>query len=175
VPTTLEKPTTTKADLKALRVQAERQLREVAQKMKEMQAVLDQLKAVAGVPPSSPLDNVQELLEATSDLRVENGNLSADKVARAFGIRVSDLAERLGRSRQALAKTPDADSVQDDLISFERVARLRALVGKPEDFLKWLRMPNAQLDNQKPLDLMAGERCQIVVNLVEDMLTGAPT
>jgi hypothetical protein len=73
-----------------------------------------------------------------------------------------------------VAKTPDADSLQDTLAFFERVARLRAVV--PQDrFLKWLRMPNAQLDGKSPLDLMAHEERQAVVDFVEDMLTGAPT
>ena len=68
----------------------------------------------------------------------------------------------------------DADSLQDALGFFERVARLRAVV--PRDrFLKWLRMPNAQLDGKSPLDLMANDERQVVVDLVEDMLTGAPT
>jgi len=66
-----------------------------------------------------------------------------------------------------------ADSLQDALGFFERVARLRAVV--PRDrFLKWLRMPNAQLDGKSPLDLMANDERQVVVDLVEDMLTGHP-
>jgi hypothetical protein len=124
-------------------------------------------------PRPSPLDQVKEVLQATGGLRVANGNLSAAAVADTFGIALSKLANWLGRTRQALNKTPDADSLQDELAFFERVARLRTVV--PEDqFLKWLRMPNSALDNKKPLALLATGQRQIVADLVDDMLTGAP-
>jgi hypothetical protein len=124
-------------------------------------------------PRPSPLDQVKEVLQATQDLRVANGKLSAAAVADAFGLKLSQLAKWLGRTRQALNKTPDADSLQDELAFFERVARLRALVPKDE-FLKWLRMPNAKLDNKKPLELLASGRRQVMADLVDDMLTGTP-
>ena len=124
-------------------------------------------------PRPSPLDQVKEIVNATGDLRVASGNLSADAVAEAFGVSLSQLADWLGRSRQALHKTPDADSVQNELGFFERVARLRAVVSK-EGFLKWLRMPHRQLDGKKPLELLADGGRQVVADLVDDLLTGAP-
>jgi len=126
-------------------------------------------------PRPSPLDRVKEAIEATGDLRVANGgNLSAKAVATTFGVSLNQLAIWLGRTRQALNKTPDANSLQDELAFFERVARLRAVV--PNDFfLKWLRMPNSELDNKKPLDLLAAGERQVVADLVDDMLIGAPT
>lgn len=72
-----------------------------------------------------------------------------------------------------MTKTPDADSLQNQLGFFERVARLRAVV-PAERFLKWLRMPNAQLAGDAPLQLMANGDRQVVVDFVEDLLTGAP-
>ena len=125
-------------------------------------------------PRPSPLENVRELLGATQDLRGANGKLSATAIAKVFGISINELAGWLKRSRQSVTKTPDADSLQDDLAFFERVARLRAVV--PQDqFLKWLRMPNAQLDGKSPLQLLAAGERQAVVDFVEDMLTGAPS
>jgi hypothetical protein len=174
--TAIAKPINQKSDFRELRKLAERQVREMAEKMKEMESVIERLNAALGEAPpqSSPLDDVHELLKATEDLRVANGKLSATAIAKAFGLSVNELAGWLRRSRQSLAKTPDADSLQDALAFFERVARLRAVV--PQDrFLKWLRMPNAQLDGKSPLDLMANEERQVVVDFVEDMLTGAPT
>ena len=129
---------------------------------------------VPEIPPRpSPLDRVKAVVKATGDLRVANGNLSATAVASAFGVSLNQLAGWLGRTRQALTKTPDADSLQNELAFFERVARLRAAVS-PEAFLKWLRMPNPELDNKKPLDLLATGEPQVVADLVDDMLTGAP-
>ena len=124
-------------------------------------------------PRPSPLDQVKEVVKATEDLRVANGNRSAALIASTFGVSLNQLAGWLGRGRQALNKTPDADSLQDELAFFERVARLRAVVPK-DGFLKWLRMPNSELDSKKPLALLATGERQVVADLVDDLLTGAP-
>jgi len=157
-----------------------------ARNSSEMTAELDQIsmkldlplqqpgtQPEAQAPRPSPLDRVIELVKATEDLRVVNGNLSAVLVAEAFGLSINELAGCLGRSRQALGKTPDADSIQNQLAFFERVARLRALVPAP-DFQKWLRIPNPDLDGKSPLDLLADKEGQVAADLVDDMLTGAP-
>jgi transposase len=44
-------------------------------------------------------------------------------VAKLFGVSLSQLARWVGRTRQALTKTPDAASLQPALGYFERVAR----------------------------------------------------
>lgn len=144
-------------------------------KLMEMEATLERMKAALGEksPRPSPMDDVHKLLKATADLRVTSGNLSATAVGKAFGISISQLADWLGRSRQALNKTPDADSLQNELAFYERVARLRSLVSN-DGFVKWLRMPNAQLDGKPPLDILAAGQGQVVADLVDDMLTGAP-
>ena len=144
-----------------------------------IRAKLDLVPRIADIHPKavsrpSPLDDVKAIVEATGDLRVSNGKLSAAAIASVFGVTLSRLANWLGRTRQRLNKTPDADSLQDDLSLFERVARLRAIVPK-DGFLKWLRIPNAELDDKRPLDLLASGERQVVADLVDDMLTGAPT
>lgn len=141
----------------------------------ELAAKLSLIEAKLKIAPPrpSPLDQVKELVEATGDLRTANGKLSASAVATAFGVSLSQLAGWLDRSRQALSKTPDAPSVQDELAFFERVARLRAVLPKA-GFLKWLRMSNTELDDKPPLELLAKGERQVVADLVEDMLTGAP-
>ena len=149
---------------------------DIAALLAHIRAKLDlppQIMNVQHTPRPSSLDRVNAVVKATEDLRMANGNLSAAAVAPAFGINLSQLAGWLGRTRQALNKTPDADSLQDELAFFERVARLRAVV--PENgFLKWLRIPNQELDGKKPLDLLASGERQVVADLVDDMLTGAP-
>lgn len=122
---------------------------------------------------ASALDQVKAVTAATSKLRAPNGNLSAEPVAKLYGVSLSQLAEWLGRTRQAVTKTPDADSLQEPLSAFERAARL-TLVISPEAFRKWLRTPNASLDGKRPLDLLADGQGRMVGELVEDMLTGAP-
>jgi len=133
----------------------------------------DVLAPGISAPRPSPIDKVKSIIDATADLRVDNGKLSADAIAREFNLSINQLATWLGRTRQALSKTPDADSLQHELSFFERVARLRAVVSK-DDFLKWLRMPNAQLNHLTPLDLLAKGNGQTLADLVDDMLTGAP-
>jgi hypothetical protein len=92
-----------------------------------------------------------------------------------FGNSLSQLAQWLGRSKQSVSKTPDADSIQLALAYFERVARLRMMMDGDAEFRKWLRMRHELLENKSPLDLLAQRHWQVVVDYVEDALTGAPT
>lgn len=123
-------------------------------------------------PRKSQLDQVKGMLEATADLREANGNLSAVRVAKLFGVSVSQLAGWLGRTKQAVSKTPDADSLQDALGYFERVARLQLLTKSDTEFRKWLRMPHELLDNAPPLELLAKGEWQALADWVEGILAG---
>jgi Protein of unknown function (DUF2384) len=125
-------------------------------------------------PRPSPLDSIKQVLDATADLRTRDGNISADRVAALYGVSLSQLANWLGKSRQAVTKTPDADSLQSALAHFERVARLRAVVKTDDAFRKWLRTNSDLLDGKSPVALMAKGEGQVVADLVDDMLTGAP-
>jgi hypothetical protein len=120
------------------------------------------------------LGRARRVVAATSDLREASGRLSAERIAEAFALPVAGLAEILGRKRQTVAKTPDAESLQAPLLAFERIVRLRSVLS-PEDFRKWLRMPNAELDGAAPLDWVRGGRAAAVADLAEDMLSGTAT
>jgi hypothetical protein len=122
----------------------------------------------------SPLDQMKAVLESTSDLREENGNLSAARIAVVFGVSLGQLAGWFGRTKQALSKTPDADSLQEALGYFERVARLRMITNGDANFRKWLRTSHELLDNAPPLDLLAKREWQALADYVEDMLAGNP-
>jgi hypothetical protein len=132
--------------------------------------------AMLSAPPArpSPLDQVQGALAATADLRVANGNLSADRVAKLFGVPLSQLAGWLGRSKQAVSKTPDADSLQDALGYFERVARLRLLLKDDGEFRKWLRTPHPDVVGKNPMELLARNEGQALADFVDDILSGTP-
>src|SRR5947208_747066 len=103
MPTAIARQTKQKSHFRELRKLAEQQMREMEKKMREMDTVIERLKAAVGEPPPQPsaLDQVHELLQATEDLRVGNGKLSAAAVAKAFGVSVNQLAGWLGRSRQS--------------------------------------------------------------------------
>lgn len=165
-------------ELAGLRNRLVAEQKRLASLLQQVEAVLAHAPAAAPtiVPPRpSPLDQVREVANATADLRVANGNLSADRVAKLFGVSLSQLAGWLGRTRQALNKTPDADSLQDALSYFERVARLRAVIRSDAEFRKWLRTPHELLDKAPPLELLAQGEWQVLADFVDDALTGAPT
>jgi len=124
-------------------------------------------------PCAEPLASVRRVLEATAGLRSDAGRLDAGRVADAFGLSVAELAGLLGRSRQAVSKTPDAESLQPRLRSFERITRLRAVLSGP-DFRSWLNLANPGLEGRSPLEIVRTGRVDVVANLAEDLLTGAP-
>ena len=174
--TAIARQTKQNSELRELRKLAEQQMREMDKKMREMEAVIEQLKAATGEAPArpSPLDQLHEIIKATEDLRTNEGNISAERVATLYGVSVNQLATWLGRSRQAVSKTPDADSLQPALSFFERVARLRLALKSDADFRKWLRTPQDLLDKSSPLQLMARREWQVMADFVDDALTGAP-
>lgn len=137
-------------------------------------AVLREVEAAKSSPRPSSLDRIEKVLAATRDLRAGNGNLSARRLADLYGISLSELGRWMGRSRQALNKAPEAESLQDSLAFFERIARIRLRLSDV-DFRKWLRIPNALLDGKRPLDLLAQGQWQVLADFVDDLLTGSPT
>ena len=120
------------------------------------------------------LAQAQEVIAVGRRLRSARGRLSATAMASALGLKEAQMAAQLGRSRQALAKTPDALSIQQALMPFERIVRLRTVLKKP-DFLAWLQTKNPHLDGRTPMAVMTSGRPEVVGDLVEAMLTGAPS
>jgi hypothetical protein len=125
-------------------------------------------------PVADPLGKLKSIIAATADLRTDSGRLSAQRTAEAFGLSLAEMAGLIGRSRQAVSKTVDAESLQAALVPFERIARLRATLSGGE-FLRWLRMPNEQIDGLSPLDAVRDGKVAEIAALAEDMLSGNPT
>jgi plasmid stabilization system protein ParE len=123
---------------------------------------------------SDALAKARSVVRATAVLRAGSGRLSAKSVAGAFGLSVAELAEILGTTRQRLAKTPDGKALQPLLNSFERVFRLRSVVPQTE-FNAWLHQGNVHLDGESPLACIKDGECDVVADLVEDMLSGQPS
>ena len=129
-----------------------------------------------GKPASAgedPLGELRAVIDATKSLRAESGRLSARAVARVFDLSVAELARLLGRTRQAVSKTDDAESLQRGLAPFARVARLQAAVSE-KDFRAWLHLANRHLGDRQPLELIGEGHVEVVADLVDDMLTGSP-
>ena len=134
----------------------------------------NEAQALQKGPRPSPFDQSKKVLAVTGDLRVDNGNLSAARMAKLFGITESQIAAWLGKSRQALNQAPAADTIQPALQYLERIARLRLLVSE-SDFRKWLKMPNELLEGKQPFDLLASNQWQELADFVDDTLSGSPT
>lgn len=120
-----------------------------------------------------PLGEARDVIGATRPLFSDNGRLSAKQIALAFGISLSKLATYVGRSKQAISKTPDSVGLQSDLRPFERIARLRAVFSE-EEFLSWLNRPLWDLDNSSPLETIEAGEVTVVADFAEDMLLGNP-
>jgi hypothetical protein len=126
-----------------------------------------------GAAHSDPLKRLKSTIAATADLRAASGRLSARKVADAFGMTLAQLAAAIGKARQTVWKTDDAEALQSRLFAFERTARLRTVLSE-SDFRSWLNMPNEQFDDRTPIELIRNGKADTVADLAEDMLTGNP-
>lgn len=104
-----------------------------------------------------------------------SGRLDARRVADFFGMAPARLAKILGRSPQALHKTPDAESLQKPLAVFARIATsLLSAFEDKEQARIWLNSPNPDLDETRPIELVEGKKPDVVAELLEDALLGHP-
>jgi CheY-like chemotaxis protein len=120
-------------------------------------------------PPKLSLSTAAELHNPRS------GRLDAGRVAEFFGLAPARLAKILGRSPQALHKTPDAESLQEHLAVFARIATslLSAFKGR-EGARIWLNSPHPDLDETRPIELLKKKKPDVVAELLEDALLGHP-
>jgi len=121
------------------------------------------------------LAEVPESVAATADLRDETGRLHIDRIADVFGLTRAALARAVGSTPQAVAKTPNAESLQPKLHPFEEVARMRAVTRNDATFRKWLNQPNPRLERKAPLDFLSNGDPEPVIAMVSNFLTGATT
>ncbi|MDO8677887.1 MAG: response regulator [Acidobacteriota bacterium] len=104
-----------------------------------------------------------------------SGRLDARRVADFFGMAPARLAKVLGRSPQALHKTPDAESLQKPLAVFARIATsLLSAFEEKEQARIWLNSPNPDLDETRPIELVEQKKPDVVAELLEDALLGHP-
>ena len=135
---------------------------------------LDDPHRLARETATDALGEAREVIAALRPLLASSGRLAAPKVAGLFGLSTAKLGHLIGSSRQALAKTPDASTIQGSLRRFERIARLRAIFSEV-DFKAWLNRPHHHLDDHTPIQIIERGSAGVVADLVESMLTGAPS
>lgn len=108
---------------------------------------------------------------ATTDLRnAKSGRLDGELIRKCFNLNRAELAKLLNVSAEALRQTPDSPKHQTAFAVFERIAALRTMLADSSDFVKWLESPNAELENEKPIDLIREGRGEILDGLVQDLL-----
>ena len=78
-----------------------------------------------------------------------------------------------GGGADRLPNSEYAESIQEDLASFARIARLRAVLSA-EGLRAWLHLPNDLLDGHSPRAVIRGGGVETVAELAEDMLSGSP-
>jgi hypothetical protein len=135
----------------------------------EMNRDVPEPKRKPGRAPKLSLSTAPELHNPQS------GRLDARRVADFFGMAPARLAKILGRSPQALHKTPDAESLQKHLAVFARIATslLSAFEGREQARI-WLNSPHPDLDETRPIELVEKKKPEVVAELLEDALLGHP-
>lgn len=141
----------------------------------------DTLARVAGVPSRAAAVSkaADEALvgHALPELHdADTGRVDARPVAEFFGISLAQIARVLGRSPQAVHKTPHAPGLQDGLSVLSRIAAaLTTLFGSPKNARVWLNAPHPDLDKARPIELLKMGKAQVVADLLEDALLGHPS
>lgn len=104
------------------------------------------------------------------------GNVDAKRVRDYLHVNTEDIASITGKSDRRIRQAPDAAALQPALKKVVYiVSGLKQLTGGDDRSVRiWLKAPHPALDGDSPIDLMRGGEIDIVVKLVDHMLSGAP-
>ncbi|MBX9877422.1 MAG: response regulator [Candidatus Obscuribacterales bacterium] len=112
---------------------------------------------------------IQELRNDTS------GRLDAELISKTFGITMADIARCIGKTPQAIHKTPDSQSIQSGLFHFERIASgITRATGSVKSLRSWLNTPNPHFDKTCPVEFLQKGKLELLADIVEDALLGQP-
>ena len=117
----------------------------------------------------------QALRHTLPHLHASNGRLDASKVSALYGVSLAALARALGRSEQAVHKTPTSAALQSALRIYERIATLLLrLTGSETGLRAWMQASNPELEDETPMTLLLNGEGKVVAELLEDVLCGEP-
>ena len=104
----------------------------------------------------------------------KSGRLNASSIAHFFGLTVAEVARLIDRPVSTVHKTPDAPSLQSALLAFERAAAMLLRLGGSEEAARfWLNVPNHELSDRCPIDVIHERKIEVLVDLLEDAWPGA--
>jgi hypothetical protein len=116
------------------------------------------------------------LRHTVPQLHAPNGRLDAGAVSALFGISLAALARALGRAEQTVHKTPAAPAIQPALRLYERIAALLLhLTGSEAGLRAWMNAGNPELEDGAPMTLLLHGEGDVVAELLEDAMIGAPS
>lgn len=113
---------------------------------------------------------VPELIDPAS------GRVDAARLAAYLGVGLEDVAAMVGRPVESVAVDTSAPRLQErlGLAMFVVGGLLELLGGDREMALIWLNAPHPVLDDDTPLHLMLHDELEVIVTLVDHILSGAP-
>ena len=129
-------------------------------------------------PPRGPIRIVRHPIE---EAFVENfhdprsGRLDARRVAEAYGVSISALAQALKITQSALSKRRTAMAAQAGLRELEFVwGSLRDVLGTDERVRAWLNSKRPDLGDQAPIELLIGGSAEALANYIRSVVAGEP-
>ena len=104
-----------------------------------------------------------------------SGSYNALRMAEVLHVPVSQLAQILGVSRQAIHKSPESARLQVAMGRLDQLlVRLNSLTGSLEYTLIWLKAGHPDFAGKAPLTYLVEGNFEVVEDLVEAIETGLP-
>jgi hypothetical protein len=105
----------------------------------------------------------------------ESGNLNALALAEAYAVKVPQMAQILGVSRQALLKTPTSDRLQPKMRQLERLfVRVRDLTGSELNARIWFKAGHPDFAGKAPIEYLTRGHFEPIEDLVLAIELGVP-
>lgn len=106
----------------------------------------------------------------------DSGHVDAIRVREYLHVKTEDIASIAGKSDRRIRQDPDAASLQPALKKVVYIiSGLKQLTGGDDRSVRiWLKAPHPALDGDSPIDLMRHGEIDVVRELVDHMLSGAP-